>query len=1230
MSEGASNQRVHAEIKTMKTTFLRTLFAAAFLIGMMAVVSSAQEITGNIVGTVRDSNGAGVAGATVTITDPSKDNLVVRTIETNEDGAFSAPNLGVATYTVTVEAANFKKSITTEVKVDVGARRTVDIALEAGRIEETVTVTADELVVESTTPTAGTTISGDQVRELSINNRNWIQLVTLAPGVSSNLSDQVYVGNFNPEGQANTVNISVNGSRSSQNTFTVDGADITDRGSNLTIQTFPSVDSIGEFKVLRSLYPAESGRSGGGQVNVVTRSGTDEFHGSLFAFVRNEKFNANTFLNNQSAPVGRGANGKALRPPFRYNNYGFTIGGPVYFLRFGDRNPEDGMFGKISRTYFFFSEEQRKDRRAVTVGAPALVPTVGMRAGVFSFPICISGTISGATRTCNQILNAGTPISTLIPINPTAASYVSNIFNRLGAPNVGTYGLRSAIPYKADFQQEIVKIDTSFTNNWTAYYRYQRDEIPTTEVNSIFGSGSGIPFVSNAEVNSPGRAHTIQTTYVLNPQMIAEARYTYTYGAIDLINTGLIARQNSPVSVPLPYITGDARVPNLTIAGLSTLTAFGDYANFSDKGDISGSFTWIFGNHTTKFGASFSKYRKFENQLGGTPQGAFSGFNNTTTASPTQGLVCLSPGGTGNPPLNTPIACAGNGNIEQSFANFLMGYNVAFTQTKLDITGDFRQRNFEWYAQDEFKALKNLTLYMGVRYSFFGSPWDKNGVLSNFDPVAFNKAQAPLVRGNGTRVNGTGNFCNGIVVNSQNYTTGPASYNCNPVSSPNGQYLVEASKKNFAPRVGFAWDPLADGLMVVRAGYGIYHEQVLSGFFQQALGVNPPYQETITVSGTRLDQPIPVGSNPAVVASENPPNLIRGVDRDFKTPYMQHWSMDIQRSLDRRTLVSFGYYGSKGTNLIGIADINNLPAGFALTQQCAVGTSTTPTTACHAKSPVTGLPIVFTSAASELILDQIRPYKGWRGISMLQPRYNSDYHSLQVSATRRFSGASQVQLAYTWSKNMTDNQTDRSTAPQDAYFIAGERGRATLDRRHITTVNYIYELPWFTSQRGSQGKILGGWQVSGIFTHQTGLPFTPTYAAFDAGGIGFLNANSPAGGRAYVIANPNSGGAQTQQQWFNTAAFFGVPAPTSFPAIGGTAARGIIEGPPTTRVDFTLTKNIRFTEDLRLQLRGEAFNLFNKTNFTTLGLAASTPATFGTVTGTRDPRVLQFAAKFYF
>lgn len=1207
-----------------KKTFGSILLAAALSL-CFGSFAFGQEVTGSIVGSVKDVNGGAVAGATVILIDPSKADLVVRTVTTDDDGTFSIPNIPISTYSVSVESASFKKYITTGVKVDVGQRRSVDAILEAGNIAEVVTVEADALSIETSTPTVGTVISGDQVRELSINNRNFVQLVTLAPGVSSNLADQVYVGTTNPEGQANTTGISINGARQSQNTYTIDGADITDRGSNITIQAYPSVDSIGEFKVLRALYPAESGRSGGGQINVVTRSGTDEFHGSFFEFVRNEKFNANSFFNNRNPSI-RDENGKARRTPFRYNNYGFTVGGPIYFLRFGEHDPGESVFAKVKKTYFFFSEEQRKDRRSTTLSSQ--VPDANLRAGVFSQPICLSGTIqtvSGVTtRTCSQILNPGTPLSTLAPINPVAQQYLSNIFNQIPLPTQAPYGLSFAGAARADFRQEILKLDTSFTDNWTAYYRYQRDSIPTVDVNSLFNSGSGIPGISTSETDSPGRTHTFQTNYVISPKLILEGRYVYSYGAIVSRTTGAVARENTPISIPMPYAADDDRIPQITVGGFNSITAFGPYNNFSDKHDYSGNLTWISGSHTMKFGASFSKYRKNEdNGLGGVAQGAFSGFNNTTLASPTNGSVCIDVDNT------TPIQCPnGTPTTQQNWANFLLGNNVTFTQTKFRLTADFRQRNFEWYAQDEFRVRRNLTLYMGLRYSFFGSPWAANGLLTNFDPTLYNPADAPDVRGNGDRVSGSGNFCNGIIVNAQNYQTGPASFQCTPTASPFGKYIVKSPKNNFAPRVGLAWDPFGSGETVIRTGYGIYHDQTLLGHIETHLGDNPPYQETVTVTRTRLDQPIPPGTPPGAIASLTPPRRIRGIDTDYQTPYVQHWSLDVQHLLTPKTMLSVGYYGSKGTHLIGIADINNLPPGYALEQTCASGTSITPTVPCQQRDATTQVPIPFTSESQELILDQLRPYKGWRGIAMVQPRYNSNYHSLQVSATHRFTGASQIQLAYTWSKNLTDNQSDRSNAPMDAYNIPAEYSRAFLDRRHITTVNYVYELPWFDKQRGFTGKVLGGWQVSGIGTYQTGLPLTPTYAGFDPAGIGFLNGLSPAGGRPFVLGDPNTNAPNTFDQWFNITAFQRSNPPTS-PAIVGNAGRGVIHGPRTFRIDFTLTKNFQFTESMRLQLRAEAFNALNTTNFTSIQLAA-TSSTFGQVTGARDPRTMQFGVKFYF
>ncbi|MBP9110598.1 MAG: carboxypeptidase regulatory-like domain-containing protein, partial [Pyrinomonadaceae bacterium] len=791
----------------LKKTFC--LLAVSIAICLGAVAGFAQEITGNVAGTVRDTNGAAVAGATVVLTDSGK-GVVVRSSISDAEGNFSFPNLATSTYSISAEAPNFKKSVQTGIKVDVGQRRTVDVVLTAGRIEEVVTVEADAVAVDLSSATSGTVINGDQVRELSINNRNFTQLVTLAPGVSNDLADQVYVGTTNPEGQANIVSISVNGARSSQNTFTVDGADVTDRGSNLTIQAYPSVDSIGEFKVLRSLYPAESGRSGGGQINVVTRSGTAKFHGSAYEFIRNEAFNANRVdINNlTNPPLGRDSDGKAKRPPFRYNNYGWTLGGPIYFLNFGEADPGEGYFRRYQKTFFFFSQEWRKDKRFPTL--TSTVPTQNQRNAFFTVPICLQAT----GTTCNLVLPAN---STLTNINPVAQQYVNLIYNQVPLPNSGVNTLVAPADGISDFRQELIKIDHTFNDKISGYYRYQRDTIPTIDANALFSSGSGLPGVSTTSTDSPGRTHTAQITYAASPRLVIEGRFTYGYGAILSSNIGLLAKARTPISVPLAYPSTRDRIPTISGNGFSALQGFGQYDNFSYKANPSGSVTWLAGNHLMKFGAIYSKYRKNENALGGNNEGLFSGFN--------------TPGAAAN------VIATGGNTTQQLWANFLMGTNVTFTQASFDYTADLRQETFEAFAQDEWKARRNLTIYYGVRYSFFGSPYDKNGRLTNFIPELYTAAAAPLVTGAGNRVPGTGNYCNGLIANSG---VVPAFPNCTTTESPWGKSIMDIPKTDFAPRVGLAWDPFGKGTSVVRTGYGIYHEQVLNGIFLQNIATNPP------------------------------------------------------------------------------------------------------------------------------------------------------------------------------------------------------------------------------------------------------------------------------------------------------------------------------------------------------------------------------------------------------
>jgi hypothetical protein len=1159
----------------------RVLMLALGLLLSLTATTWAQEITGSISGTVKDAAGSAVGGATVTITDSDK-KVVLRTITTGDDGEFSAALVPVAFYDITVEAPNFKKHVETRVKVNVNERRAVDINLEAGNIAETVTVTSDLLQVNTQSAAAASVINGDQVRQLSLNNRNFVQLITLSPGVSANIADQIYVGSTNPIGQSNALQISVNGVRSSSNTYAVDGADTTDRGANLTVQTYPSVDAIAEFTVLRSLYPAESGRSSGGQVNVVTKSGTSDYHGDLYEFVRNDRLNANTFTANRTAPLGLTSNGKAKRAPFRYNNFGGTFGGPVMLPRFG----EGGLdYKKFKNTFFFYSQEMR--RVIVYPSFSTTVPTLANRQGIFSQPVCIGP----VANPCATTLAAGSPLPPNL-LSPLAAAYVQDIYNKLPPPADAAGSLFFPARGVFNFTQELVRLDHKFNDKVSAYYRFENDAIPTIDPIGLFGQGGGQPFVSTTQSSSPGRTHVGRATFVQSPTTVWEFGGSYSFGDVPSKVIGLLANENSPsVASHVPVFSFPVtrgRVPTITGNGFTALQTFGPYSDFSFNKSVFGTLSKVFGTHTTKYGVSFSRIRKHENSLGG--------FNEVRYSAVSA----------------TPTRPAGTSTTNQLWANFLMGVNQVYTQNQFDLTADLSASSIEGFAQDEWRYKPNITLYYGVRFSRFGQPTDRNGRLTSFNPAAFSAAQAFQVLANGVRVAGSGNPFNGIMMNSQQVVAGAT-------ASPWGK-AVAPTRNNLAPRIGIAWDPFKKGTTSVRAGYGMYFDQLSFSYAETDLVArNPPFQQQVVINGATLDNPL-AGTTAVNLTVQD----VSGIDQNFKTPYVQSWSLDVQHQINSKTMVTAGYFGSRGTHLSGVLDKNLLPPGYAISlgpTGCRTNSVNPPTFGpCQAAGQV------FTSSTQELILNQIRPFKGYGAVRMLETRFNSNYHSLQVTAQRRFSGSSQMNLSYTWSKNMTNSQNEFATAPQNTYDLRAEYARANLDRRHVLSVNYIYELPFFKNQSNFEGKLLGGWQVSGITYYFTGLGFSPATSSNDPAGLGLLG-TSPSGARPDMVCDPNNNAPHLFQQFYNTACFANPPAGVNRV---GNAGRNTIQGPSTTRFDATLAKNIKVGESKAIQLRWEVFNIFNHTNFTTLGLNVTTPSTYGFVTATRDPRIMQLGAKFIF
>ena len=1109
---------------------MRSTAMLGFAVSLFISALSAQEITGNIRGAITDPTGASVPNATITVTNTGQ-NAVIRTLTTGAGGEYSALLLPVGRYSVKAAAAGFALMAVSNIDLNVNDHLTVNLQMKVGDVSSEVSVEANGLQVDTESPAAAGLINGTQVRELSLNNRNYEQLVALMPGVSTGVSDQIYVGVSNPSGQSNQINFSINGNRPTQNNWTIDGADNVDRGANLTLLNYPSIDSIEEFKVLRGEYSPEFGRSSGGEINVVTRSGNSTFHGSAYEFFRNNDLNANNFFNNR--------NGIA-RPPLRYNDFGYTLGGPIFI---------PGVYNKDkNKSFFFFSEEFR---RVITYStfSSGEVPTAAERQGTFATPVCLNADCSS---TGTQVVN----------INPVAQAYLKDIFSKLPTPGPdGALNFVGRNVYNA--RQESLRVDHYFSQRFTVMGRYLRDSIPTVEPGGLF-TGSALPGVATTKTNAPGHNYVLRAVMTFTPTLINEVGYAFSYGAVVSSPIGLGGTAASPDIKPvLPFASQLGRVPNLAFNDGEGVGGFGPYRDFNRNHNIFDTLSKVLGQHTMKFGFSFNRYQKDENDGGG------AAFN------------------TGQYSFNDSDP-NGNGTFQQEFANFLTGNVAQFFQTNIDPRAVVQQHQFEMYAQDAWKARPNLTVSYGVRYSLFNQATDAHGRLSSFDPSLYQAGNAPQIDTHGNLVPGTQTpILNGISINGS--------------TSPYGHSIAATPKLNFAPRLGIAWDPFGKGKTSIRTGYGIFYDSPAADSVENNIFTNPPFVQNISISNTVLDNPGSVA--PDVNLS---PSALFATAAHWKQPYTQQWSFDVQHQLSSTWLLDVGYYGSKGTHLIGVVDINEpFPGSYVAAGLVAPGKFITPGTTQR--------------------LNRIRPYQGFEAINQFTPTFTSNYNSLQLQTQKRLSGSSLLVFNYTWSHALTNAQNDFRT-PQNTYNYHAEYGPAQFDRRHIVTANYIYELPFFKHQPGFAGHVLGGWEVSGITTINSGLPLTVTGGkSVDPGGVGIFS-SSFAGRRPDEVGNPYDGAPHTIMQWFNKTAFANVPAGQYRV---GDSPRGAVRGPGLFRWDMSLFKNTKLYERLDAQFRAEAFNMPNHTNLDGVSTSLSSRL-FARVVSARDARVFQFGLKLRF
>ena len=836
----------------MRRLWLMMLFVSAIHVGAWA-----QETTGTITGQVKDPSGAVVPGATVKARNLGTN--AESTSVTDGTGGYVVSRLPVGRYTVSIELSGFKTFVRSDLELHVADRLRIDATLQPGAISETVMVTGATPTVQTESSEISTLINGTQLSQMPLNGRNIVQLVAMQPGVSSTLPSTLGVG------LAGLTNVFVNGARSSQNNWMIDGADNNDVGSNLALINYVNVDAVSEVKILRSNYSAEFGRSAGAQVNVVTKSGSNRVHGSLYEFMRSDAFDSR----NAFSFIDFNGDGKPDPTPLKYHNFGGTAGGPL----------------KKDRLFLFWGEEARRIQSVRGGGvANTRVPTDRQRSGDFSeFPVTILDPLSGLAFPGNSI-----PASR---IDPLAKALLSRFPAQNANPNAlgGNRNFSTSTPQIRNFREELARVDYHISNNQLVYGRAIFDTIPSEEpFGEIFGTNNAsFPGVANTKTNNPGRSVVATWNAILGPRTVNELSYNYSRGAILSEITGNAARD---AAIPKVFrgAPGDALLPGISFGsgGYGGWNFFGPYDNTYGSHRFKDTLSRTMGRHAAKVGFLYSYEFKNENAAGGT-NGAF------------------------NFPGTSNAAFTSSGD---AFADFLLGRASSYTETNIDITSHLRFQMFEAFVQDDWKVRPNLTLNLGLRWSDILQPTDVNNLLTNFDPALFDRSKAYQIDASNLRVAGTGDPLNGIVIAGKN--------------SPYGDRVVQSSWHTFGPRAGFSWDPLGDGRTAVRGGYGMYFDRTLVGIALQNAFVNPPFAFNAVFNASGAAVPTLQNPQAGTQRNNETlvPNLI-AMSSDFKIPTTHQYSIGVQRELPLHFALNAAYVGSLGRNLLWNQQINQTPAG---------------------------------------------------------------------------------------------------------------------------------------------------------------------------------------------------------------------------------------------------------------------------------------------------------------
>jgi len=1100
---------------------LSLLLALGSLLLVSSAMANAQVTTADLVGTIKDSSGAVVPGVTVALTNEATG--VSRSTTTSDGGTYSFTSLQPGRYRLTAELPGFRKVERTGVELQVNQRAQIDLDLEVGLVSESLLIEGKAPLLETQSSVLGSVIEEKQVQDLPLNGRNFVQLATLSTGVSgagSGMRGTIMSGT-RPDDLRPGTELFVNGNRENSNNYLYDGIDNNTR-LTLVLVVRPNVEAIKEFKVQTNLFSAEQGRNPGAQVNVVTKSGGNKIHGAIYEFVRNDRFDANNFFANRAGQK---------KPPFKQNQFGGAIGGPI-----------------ITNKTFYFADYDgfRQQVGRVFVNT---VPTLKMRQGDFSeVPGTIYDPLTTVALPGGGITRESFPGNVIPQIrwDPVTAK----LMNAYPLPTSAALAnnLVTTPARTQDWNQFDVRIDhtQSERNNFLARYSWSK----TATINPYTFAPVQLPGLSKAvglgnEDTFAGPSELLAEhavfgwVHVFSPRLVLDSRGGYNHFNLDFTqadvapgdqlgeqlgvpNANQQDKQNGiPIFSPAGY-TGIGQSRSLPI--LRHEKTFQYVTNLIFAGD----------KHTIKAGLDVRRRHMGEFQ---TNRG--------------NGRFNFTPNITNNPANNT------GGHV---MASFLLGAPSLIEQDYLLADAAIRSTEYGVYVADDWRATQQLTLNIGLRYELDTPPSEQSNLWANFDPTT----ATVLVAGR------------------------------NGVSKTAG---VNTFKKAFAPRLGFAYQVAQH--TVVRGGAGIFWNTAGHGGNALRLQRHVPFGPIYSFNpGTqfvtrRVSDGFPTIPPLDLTLADNPSGSVIGVDPNYRPGYAQQFNLTVEHELPWSLLLKTSYVGNLGRHLDTTFNLNQAVPG---------------------SGPVNNRRPFFA----------VRP--ALADVTWAVSDGTASYHALQFSATKRLMHGLSGLLSYTWGHSIdTVGQSFGGGAdgplPQDPRNRLADRGNSPFDIRHRLTIAWNYALPFGEGHRWLSGGgpaeyVLGGWQVNGINSFQTGLPFTPTLNA--------TTVNTGTGSRPDrigdgTLSNP------TVDRWFDTSAF-ATPAAFTY----GNSGRNILYGPGRVNFDFSLFKEFGIKEGSRLQFRAECFNVFNTPQFD-LPNAAIGAGNAGTITGiVGTPRQIQFGAKVIF